>query len=362
MLSLLILFTFLFISCSLDDGKPSGVFYEYDQEHEGMVRIGAKGQFALLGTNESSAPVNDRPSMKVKFTYNYSISKNEVTRKEYAELMGGKSRSVQDSGNLPQTNVTYYDAVLYANAKSVNEGYDTAYTYYSALFDSEGNCTYLEGLLFDPLTEAYRLPTEAEWVFVASHNWKPSQGWNNLNSDYRAHEVCTADTNKLSICDMAGNVMEWVNDWLGHLMDTTVTNYVGAPDGGSLGQRVVKGGSFNNALGNITLYSRGDVYTVTSSTKSDYVGFRLAFGVIPSPTWVNDAGLSLSRISILASSSQVKSITGTYQTKLAFVNYETGNLAYIDYSNSTLTVLSQGTYPSRAGISTVREPNGASPI
>src|SRR5574344_767993 len=328
MRSLLILFTFLFISCSLDDGKPSGVFYEYDQEHEGMVRIGAKGQFALLGTNESSAPLNDRPSMKVKFTYSFSISKNEVTRKEYIELMGGKSSSVQDSGDLPQTNVTYYDAILFANAKSVNEGYDTAYTYSSALFDSEGNCTYLEGLLFDPLTEAYRLPTEAEWVFVASHNWKPSQGWNNLNSDYRAHEVCTADTNKLSICDMAGNVMEWVNDWLGQLMDTTVTNYVGAPDGGSLGQRVVKGGSFNNALGNITLYSRGDVYTVTSSTKSDYVGFRLAFGVIPSLTWVNDAGLSLSRISILASSSQVKSITGTYQT----------NLAYIDYSNSTLTV------------------------
>jgi uncharacterized protein (TIGR02171 family) len=338
MRSLILLFTFLFISCALDDGKLSGNLYEYDAERTGMVRIPAKDQFVLLGTNDSTAPLNDRPSMKVKFTYSFSISKNEVTRKEYIELMGGKSSSVQDSGDLPQTNVTYYDAILFANAKSVNEGYDTAYTYSSALFDSEGNCTYLEGLLFDPLTEAYRLPTEAEWVFVASHNWKPSQGWNNLNSDYRAHEVCTADTNKLSICDMAGNVMEWVNDWLGHLMDTTVTNYVGAPDGGSLGQRVVKGGSFNNALGNITLYSRGDVYTVTSSTKSDYVGFRLAFGVIPSPTWINDAGLSLSRISILASSSQVKSITGTYQTKLAFVNYETGNLAYIDYSNSTLTV------------------------
>jgi formylglycine-generating enzyme required for sulfatase activity len=286
MRSLILLFTFLFISCALDDGKLSGNLYEDDAERTGMVRIPAKDQFVLLGTNDSTAPLNDRPSMKVKFTYSFSISKNEVTRKEYIELMGGKSSSVQDSGDLPQTNVTYYDAILFANAKSVNEGYDTAYTYSSALFDSEGNCTYLEGLLFDPLTEAYRLPTEAEWVFVASHNWKPSQGWNNLNSDYRAHEVCTADTNKLSICDMAGNVMEWVNDWLGHLMDTTVTNYVGAPDGGSLGQRVVKGGSFNNALGNITLYSRGDVYTVTSSTKSDYVGFRLAFGVIPSPTWI----------------------------------------------------------------------------
>ena len=338
MRSLLLLLTLIFISCSLDDGKPSGVLFEYDQEHAQMVKIIPEENEAALGTDDSNVKFSESPKMNVNFTYSFSISKNEVTRKEYAELMGKDDYLPEDSGSFPQVNVTYYDAVLYANARSLSEGFDTAYTYSSAIFNANGNCSFLEGLLFDSSKEAYRLPTEAEWVFVASQNWKPSQGWNNLNSDYRVHDVCTADINALSICDMAGNVMEWVNDWLGNLLDTTLTNFVGAPDGGSLGQRVVKGGSFKNAPENISLYSRGDVYAVTSSTKSDYVGFRLAFGSIPSPVWVSGSKASLSRISIEATSSEVKMITGTYHTKLVFVDNETENLAYIDFSNATLSV------------------------
>ena len=190
---------------------------------------------------------------------------------------------------LPATNVTYFDAVLFANERSKAEGFDTAYTYTSADFDSEKHCTNLEGFAYRSEAPAYRLPTEAEWVLVAAQNWNLQNGWTAENSDYKLHPVCTmADSN--SICDMAGNAMEWVNDWLGYFRDTVVTDFVGAPDGGGIGERIVKGGSYRNTVESIQLYSRGDIYTVTSSTRADYVGFRLAFGEIPDAVWMGADG------------------------------------------------------------------------
>lgn len=305
----------------------------------GMLRIKAVGETVLLGTNEVTAKVNERPSMKARFDYDFSMGRTEVTCAEFNDLMTAKGLSLSCEASVPATNITYYDAVLFANERSKSEGFDTAYTYSRAVFDSEGHCTNLEGFAYRPEEDAYRLPTEAEWILVAKANWNVSGAWTSENSDYKLHPVCEKADSSSQVCDIAGNAMEWVNDWLGKFRDTTVTNFVGAPDGGALGQRIVKGGSYRNSAESITLYSRGDVYTVTSSTRADYVGFRLAFGAIPGATWMrNDGKVASSRVVPLVSSAAMRSLFQTYKAKLAFRDENSGNLAYIDYSSGNLSV------------------------
>lgn len=327
----------LLCSCSNSISEASDKPLVLDSDYDDFLIIQANGQSTLLGTLSSESTPKERPAMMVNFTYDFSIGKHEVTCEEYNKIAQNK---ITCGGNLrPVTNVTYFDAVLYANAFSKSYDLDTAYAYSKAVFDGEGNCVELENLVFYPDRDAFRLPTEAEWVFVAQAKWHPENSWNSDVSGLKAHDVCTIAADSNAVCDMAGNVMEWTNDWLVHFRDTTVTNFVGSPSAGGQNERVVKGGSFRNGSKKINLYSRGDVYTVTSSTKAEYVGFRLVKGIIPNPTWISSNGMaSNSRIYPLVNSSTIKSLTGTFRAKLAFRNDMSGNLAFIDYMSGTTAV------------------------
>ena len=307
-----------------------------DPIHTDMLFVFAEKSTATLGTTNSEARASERPQMKVNFDYNFSIGRHEVTCEEFNAYMSSSKECSGDS--LPVTNVSYLDAVLFANEKSKAEGLDTAYLYSSISFNSDKSVAEISDLTFRTDVDAYRLPTEAEWILVASQNFDPASGWNSENSDYKPHSICTADS--FQVCDLAGNVSEWVNDWLGNLKDTTLSNYVGAADGNSIGERIIKGGSFRDVESATTTYARGDVYSVTSSSKSEYVGFRLAIGKISNPVWLNASGeVSSSVVKPLANSHTLHWLMGTYQVKLAFRNDETGNIAYIDYSNANLSAV-----------------------
>jgi uncharacterized protein (TIGR02171 family) len=310
-------------------------------EIEGMIVV--RGGTVTLGSDDTKYRPSERPAMKVRLDYDFSLGMHEVTCGEYAGLakkMNLKEFGKCENDSLPLSDVTYYDAVLFANARGKSEKRDTAYTYGKAVYDTEGHCTNLEALAFHPEAEAYRLPTEAEWVLAASRGWNPEKySWNAGNSEYRAHAVCSAGVDSLGFCDLAGNVKEWVNDWAGSFFDTTVTNYLGAPDGGDLGERVLKGGYFSERVSEMNVVARGDDYTVVGSSRAERIGFRLAFGRIPDPVWLDASGhAKASVVTPLAGATSLKARTGTYNMVLAFRNDISGNFAYIDYRDGSLSV------------------------
>lgn len=319
-----------------------GIYLTKDSLHEGMVRVSSNDNTIYLGTNDPSAKANERPMMRVKLTYDYSIAKHEVTCREYSDATRGTEWFLDppcSSDSVAMAALTYYDAVLYANLRSKAEGYDTAYSYLSRTFGVNGECVSLEGLTFRTDVDAYRLPTEAEWILAASQEWSSAFGWNDMTSGHVLHDVCTMPTDTAWFCDFEGNVIEMTNDWLGMLKDTTVVNYVGAPVANSLSEKVVKGGAITKNYTNTNLYSRGDVYAVTASTELYYMGFRLAFGAIPNPQWMDDRGRVASSQPVLVSSADVfRRKLSTIRTKLAFRNDMSGNLAYVDYYGGLLKV------------------------
>lgn len=327
------------ISCSdsSSSAKVESVFaVKMEQDKmEGMVLVHSEGASTYLGTNHMGARPIETPQMKVELSYDFSLGRHEVLCSDFNDLMkpayGLQVACSKDS--IPAADLTFYDAVLYANAKSNASKLDSSYTYSAAEFDSEHHCVRLDGFAFKADAEGFRLPTEAEWILAASQKWNPENSWNGDNSGGKVHEVCSYKGQDELLCDMAGNLLEWVNDWQGAFRDTTVKNYVGAVDGGSLGSCVVKGGSFNASPSSMTLYGRGDTYPVFYSSRANYVGFRLAKGAIPEAIWMSGKGSAMSDpVVSLKSKTELLSLLQARKAKLAFRNHQTNNLVYINFS------------------------------
>jgi len=331
----LLIFVLFFVLCGCSEKDFSSDSQDADYLESLNLKdfslIRSKGMSVSLGTNDSMAAISARPMMESRFDYDFWIGNHEVTCKE----MG---RDCADS--LPATDVTLFDAVLHCNRRSVAEGFDSAYSYTSAVFDNGGSCVGLEGLVFRPEVNAYRLPTEAEWIYAASLDWNPDNSWNSQNSGYELHPVCSAKVGENGFCDMAGNAAEWVNDLKVRFRSEGVNDFVGGKVVTGLEERVVKGGSFRNDPSSMHLYNRGDVYTVTSSTKADYVGFRLAFGAIPNPTYLNSEGSqNVVGYSLLANSRTVNDFVGAQHSKLVFRDGEMERLVFVNFDDAVRSVV-----------------------
>ena len=185
----------------------------------------------------------------------FDMDTTEVTQAEYRGLMGVNPSYFRDSADWalrPAEQMTWYDAVLYCNARSKSEGKDTVYTY-SYVDGAPGNGCGLLDLAIDYARKGYRLPTEAEWEYACKAgtntnflwgndtNGMGARTWSYYNSGSSTHPVATKLANAYGLYDMTGNVWEWNNDWYGSYAAGASTDPTGAASGS---YRVLRGGSW----------------------------------------------------------------------------------------------------------------------
>ena len=226
------------------------------------------GSFTMGCTPEQGSDCYDyeKPSHEVTLTRSFALMKTEVTQGLYEKVMG-ENPSEFKGENRPIENVSWYDAVTFANKLSVMEGRETCY---------EINGTDVQWTNKD--CKGWRLPTEAEWEYAArgGENYKYSGsdnvdevGWYDGNSGTETHSVGQKKANGFGLYDMSGNVYEWVWDWYGEYPRASQTDPLGSPSG-SL--RVLRGGYWCCFPGNLRVSARRD--NVPSARFYNY-GFRL---------------------------------------------------------------------------------------
>ncbi len=233
----------------------------------GFVLI-SPGTFTMgASPGDSEAFSDESPTRSVTISRAFWLQATEVTQGEYQSLMGNNpSRFTSCGASCPVEQVSWEDAVRYANALSSKEGLTPCY-------DASGN---FQGLS----CTGYRLPTEAEWEYAARAGTTASRygslgqiAWTNSNSGSTTHAVRQLAPNAWGLYDMLGNVYEWTHDWYGSYSGGAERDPTG-PGSGS--DRVYRGGSWDSEARGSRASSRG---WDAPGLRGDDLGFRLARSV-----------------------------------------------------------------------------------
>jgi formylglycine-generating enzyme required for sulfatase activity len=231
---------------------------------------------------------------EVQISRHFYIGEKEVTSGQFAayrRALGNQTVAVPP--NEPATNVSWEDAARYANWLSEAENLRPVYE-----ITGQG----VRG--FDIDANGYRLPTEAEWAWVARHegggatnplkfpwgqvmpvpegagNYADESAMGRVESYIPLYNdarpklapVASFSPTSLGLYDLGGNVSEWIHDHYELTPPGTAgieRDRVGPPRGR---QHVVRGSSWRSA----TLTELRYTYREAGSGPRDDVGFRLA--------------------------------------------------------------------------------------
>lgn len=215
--------------------------------------------------SDGEAGGNEKPRHEVVISESMLVMRVPVIQWLYERVMGNNPSHFQ-GGDRPVEQVSWYDAVTFANALSALFGLSPAYT----IDGSDVIC--------DWSSDGWRLPTEAEWEYLArggeEHLYAGSDdvdsvAWYDGNSGDETHPVGQKQGNGFGLYDMSGNVLEWCWDGFGGYSSGSVTDPRG-PSSGS--NRVSRGGCWLSNAGGARASFRSSI--VPSNRYSD-LGFRL---------------------------------------------------------------------------------------
>lgn len=222
------------------------------------IRMGASRREAGRRANEvyRTARLNRR----------FYISVEEVTNAEFREFAPGHDSGDYQGYDLneddqPVVNISWDEAALYCNYLSEQEGLEPFYEFEGAFVAD-----------FNPNSLGYRLPTEAEWSWVARHvadttellhfpwgdAFPPEDRHGNYADKTAQHivgriiygyndsfpvsaPVGTFPANTKGVYDMGGNVAEWTHDFYHVPTENTEVPLLGLTEGE---YHVIRGASF----------------------------------------------------------------------------------------------------------------------
>jgi hypothetical protein len=259
-------FTLLLVLLSCKNTKNT---FENHSDKNEMVEVIPKGKTL-------DVVIQGKPS-RLKA---YKIAKKEVSSSLWKEVVDWAIKKgykfTQNgfiSNELPITNITWRDAIVWCNSYSEKD--NLAPCYYATkkeVIKDATNASMCDLCRLDIEKTGYRLPKEAEWELAARGGMPEGEDWeliyaggNNLNelgwykenSNGMLHASGEKKPNSLGLYDMSGNVWEWCYDW--YNKEETA--------------RVNRGGGAISYLEFCKVSENGSNFP---DTKDPYLGFRLA--------------------------------------------------------------------------------------